>query len=284
MPPQLHARQGATRATCLPGSEWMNNREHGQSPCLVASWAVVPCRGSNAANPWVIDPMHPYLGPTPTSDLFRCRCNTVFYSLLAACGACQGYHGIDGIENFTVHMADCPPGYIVHRQYPQDIPPEVTIPDWAYLDVVNDQWNEAAASALALQDPESATSKSASASSATVSPDAAATRSPVCIATRSAPSAHSTSGQSYGVVGPAVGGAIGGVAILLLMVIAILMYLRRRPVLVSSRHGKATTGAALTLPEHPSGGHHAKPQLYLASPPRSAPSDYSTVATVGALS
>ncbi|KAI0717163.1 hypothetical protein C8Q76DRAFT_426367 [Earliella scabrosa] len=151
-PTRLHPRQGATTVRCLPGSEWMRNSKD-QTPCLVASWAIVPCRGTNG-EPWVIGPIHPggpFLGPSPTSDLFQCRCNTVFYSLLAACGACQGYHGQDGIQNLTVHMSPCPPGLLVHREYPQEIRPETAIPAWAYLDIVNDQWDEQGAIALALQ-------------------------------------------------------------------------------------------------------------------------------------
>ena len=93
----------------------MNNVKN-QSPCLIASWSVVPCQ-ENCELPmlfmftrklrrftaWIIAAISsaPYLGPLPGSALFQCQCNTVHYSLIAACGACQGFHGAEGIEKYV---------------------------------------------------------------------------------------------------------------------------------------------------------------------------------------
>ena len=44
-----------------------------------------------------------YLGPDKDSrDVYRCECNTVHYSLLAACALCQGYTDNEGILEWVL--------------------------------------------------------------------------------------------------------------------------------------------------------------------------------------
>ncbi|KAI0717152.1 hypothetical protein C8Q76DRAFT_425879 [Earliella scabrosa] len=134
---QLHSRQAATNAQCLSQYDWMNNAKN-QTPCLIASWSVVPCQ----ENSWIIPPLSTapgglpfYLGPRRQSALFQCQCNTVHYSLIAACGACQGFHGAEGIENWSSFIVNCPSNTIQGAVYPLDVPPETAFPPWAYLDL-----------------------------------------------------------------------------------------------------------------------------------------------------
>ena len=132
---QLHSRQAATNAQCLSQYDWvcslelhtahsmhthaltaqMNNAKN-QTPCLIASWSVVPCqencelptlfmftRKLRCFTAWIIPAISsaPYTGPRPGSALFQCQCNTVHYSLVAACGACQGFHGDEGAVKYV---------------------------------------------------------------------------------------------------------------------------------------------------------------------------------------
>ncbi|KAI0717161.1 hypothetical protein C8Q76DRAFT_795363 [Earliella scabrosa] len=219
----IYARQAATTATCLPEFDWMTNSKN-QSPCLVTSWTVVPCQ----ANGWIIGPPEPvgmpYLGPTPWSDLFACQCNTVHYSMVAACAFCQGLAGSKGIVNFTEFKENCPSENIYGADFPEPIPPETAIPAWAYLDLRDDRWDNVAAFNLAAQNPPgSALSQSHSSSSASsTSTSVSTTVSP------SATQGRSETAPSKSIVGPVVGGAVGGAVVLLLASVAVVLWLRRR--------------------------------------------------------
>ncbi|KAI0717147.1 hypothetical protein C8Q76DRAFT_726739 [Earliella scabrosa] len=151
--PGVHAREAASAVTCLSDFDWMKNAKN-QDPCLVASWSVEPCR----QNSWAILPLTPdgpyqnfYMGPVPDSDLVECQCNTVHYSIIAACAFCQGYTNNQGIVNFSEFLDNCPNSSIRGSVYPMTIPLETDFPAWAYLNLLNDQWDDKSAHSLALQ-------------------------------------------------------------------------------------------------------------------------------------
>ena len=131
--PRQDQAPGGTNVTCLQEYNWVSGAQvnqcdcqsHrsitqmdnsiGQNPCLIASWAIVPCPPSGThismfdylslsligSSVWairVLNPNMPYDGPGPGSPAAPCYCNTVFYSLLSACATCQGYFGEDGIN------------------------------------------------------------------------------------------------------------------------------------------------------------------------------------------
>ncbi|KAF9475049.1 hypothetical protein BDN70DRAFT_280485 [Pholiota conissans] len=58
-----------------------------------------------------------------------CQCNTVTYSLMSACGACQGRTYLA----WSVWSANCVMVYT--DTYPEPLPSGVSVPGWAYLNV-----------------------------------------------------------------------------------------------------------------------------------------------------
>ncbi|KAI0751236.1 hypothetical protein C8Q80DRAFT_559935 [Daedaleopsis nitida] len=122
-----------TTAVCSAGYDWMNN-SLGQSPCLTAAWLLTPC--DTAAGSTV--PPLPKNGSYPTprrdnSDLSAtpCRCNSVIYSLLAACATCQGGGG--QIPPWPRYITNCTDSTV--EDYPINIPGGTAVPVWAFQDV-----------------------------------------------------------------------------------------------------------------------------------------------------
>ncbi|KAG1803753.1 uncharacterized protein HD556DRAFT_1303775 [Suillus plorans] len=95
--------------TCLPSFGWMNNTL-GQDPCVVTSYLESVC-GAFTVGPL---PPNTYYGPPSAAGADSCTCNTVTYSMMAACSDCQ---------NAT------------YVSYPMDIPTGTKVPNWAYLNV-----------------------------------------------------------------------------------------------------------------------------------------------------
>ncbi|KAI0717150.1 hypothetical protein C8Q76DRAFT_425546 [Earliella scabrosa] len=279
----LHSRQAASTVTCLPEFDWMINSK-GQNPCLVASWGVVPC----VPNGWIIQPLSSpadrYGGPGPGSRLWNCRCNTVHYSLIAACATCQGYPSPDGVSNFTGYARTCPPNILQGAVYPQDIPPETAIPAWAYLDLVDDRWDEVAASALAVQNLPESTHSEAPTSTFSTSSETSTSASPNPAPSGTAstggsssdsPTPESRSGESRNIIGPAVGGAVAGLAVLVLAGIAMFLCLRRRHAKVSA-HRHSTFEGMLVPADAYYGQDYTKTTLYDPDDPSTFPPPRST--------
>jgi hypothetical protein len=90
-----------------------------QDPCTVAAYMLSTCNGgcqyyylscqSLPTRPFaafVINPLQPgysYSGPSGSDDTDLCECNTIAYSLISACDACQGEEWI----SYGPHC--CPP-------------------------------------------------------------------------------------------------------------------------------------------------------------------------------
>ncbi|KAF9562199.1 hypothetical protein CPC08DRAFT_391330 [Agrocybe pediades] len=122
----LRSTSAQSKVSCLPFYSWASN-SHNQSPCDVASSLIAVC--NNGSFPIEVLPaMSHYLGPT-LQTANPCQCNTVTYSLMSACGACQGRTYL----SWSVWSANCPTVSI--NTYPEPIPSGVAIPGWAYLDV-----------------------------------------------------------------------------------------------------------------------------------------------------
>jgi len=207
--------------------EWSFNSLN-QNACTVAAYLMSTCNGGS----FTINALRPgysYVGPTVADGTNLCKCNTVAYSLLSACDACQGAVW----TSWSLFSSNCtttlPPS-----SFPNPIPSGTRVPQWALIDVTTENnWN--ANKSYAVGDtPERAAGAILGPSGATVS--ASGTR----ISTT--PSASSLSGLSWSTANPTptptpksnsnigaiVGGVVGGVAVIALAAIAIVFFLRRR--------------------------------------------------------
>ncbi|KJA27471.1 hypothetical protein HYPSUDRAFT_937449 [Hypholoma sublateritium FD-334 SS-4] len=122
----LRSTAAQAQASCLPFYSWASNSQN-QSPCQVAASLLTVCNGS----PFPVLPLpanSEYLGPT-LQDANPCQCNTVTYSLMSACGACQGQDYV----SWSVWTTNCATVY--GNIFPEPIPSGVSVPGWAYLDV-----------------------------------------------------------------------------------------------------------------------------------------------------
>ncbi|KAF9469207.1 hypothetical protein BDZ94DRAFT_1243953 [Collybia nuda] len=126
-------RAQTTDASCLPFYQWMAN-SHKKSPCEVASALLGIC--ADSYNVAALPPNTHYLGPT-LKLANPCQCNTVAYSLMSACGSCQGRT----FDSWSTWSANC--ASVSVNSFPEPIPTSVYVPGWAYLDVkTNDTFNE----------------------------------------------------------------------------------------------------------------------------------------------
>ncbi|KAI0751680.1 hypothetical protein C8Q80DRAFT_592721 [Daedaleopsis nitida] len=176
-------RTQEVNATCLETYDWMSNTL-GQTPCLMSAFLGSPCKPSNSTSS--IPPIESgefYTGPKADDPELDCQCNTVQYSVQAACAWCQGHEDGLGIVDWPTWSAACTDPLL--DAYPLSIPTETAIPAWAYADMGSDgRWNESAAYYIAGQRlPESAAdlgpTSSASTDTGTSTPsETANTRSP----------------------------------------------------------------------------------------------------------
>ncbi|KAF8334962.1 uncharacterized protein EI90DRAFT_3153125 [Cantharellus anzutake] len=113
-------------AQCLPEYRWMNN-SLGQSPCLMGAYLQARCFAGSFTVPPLKDG-YIYVGPK-NSSLSTCSCSSVTYSMLAACGICQG-QDFQSWYDWAYYCVDeflVPEGF-----YPASLDPGTRIPSWAY--------------------------------------------------------------------------------------------------------------------------------------------------------
>ncbi|KAM5538882.1 hypothetical protein V8D89_007441 [Ganoderma adspersum] len=175
-----------------------------------------------------------YVGPGKPSnpDVPQCECNTVVYSLLAACVICQKGR----IQIWPVYSASC--AVPTNGSYPEPIPVGTAVPEWAFLDVIrNSTFNEDAAKAVALQTirPELpdivVESSSVSSSTSTSTSRKTTTDNTGTCSQNLAPDATQSSPpveRSRKNVGAIVGGVLGAVIGVLLVGISVLCIMLRR--------------------------------------------------------
>lgn len=171
---------------CSGGYSWANN-VMGQNPCIVASSLESECvpGGFNVS---ALPPGTHYIGPNAT-QANPCECNTVVYSLISACGACQGEIFI----TWNAWSAEC--GNYTSNDLSQiPAPTDIVVPPWAFLAIGSDEnWNQTAAyensTAALLATP----TQSSTTTSATSTPSASS-------------SSHSNTGV---IIGAAVASVVG---------------------------------------------------------------------------
>jgi len=127
-------------ATCFSEYSWMNNGK-GQSPCVVAAWEQEPC----ASTPWTINALTSYDSrylPPNTTTATACTCSWAAYNLLSACTVCQNS---DDFLPWGEWHKSCG-SYVSNTTYfPSDqditLPSETAIPYWAGTNP--ETWNNA---------------------------------------------------------------------------------------------------------------------------------------------
>ncbi|KAJ3538365.1 hypothetical protein NMY22_g5195 [Coprinellus aureogranulatus] len=204
-------------ATCSTAQWTFNSRN--QSPCVVGSALAGACVGGD----FTLTPLQPdfvYLGPSVAAAT-QCRCSTVYYSMLSACATCQGNNFI----RWGRYSTNCTTVY--SGVFPRDIPQNIAVPAWAYMDVVtSDTFN------LTLAQNFGGVESTAPAQS-TGSPSTRSSSSGTSTNTGGGPAA--TSGGSgtdpekkSSNTGAIVGGVVGGIVGLALIAGLIFFLLRRR--------------------------------------------------------
>ncbi|KZT35796.1 hypothetical protein SISSUDRAFT_1064176 [Sistotremastrum suecicum HHB10207 ss-3] len=205
-----------------------------QSPCQVAANLGAICEPSGTYQVPALPPGQEY----HPGDNTTCECNTVFYSVISACAACQG----EPPGSWSVFVASCP--FVNIGVFPKNIPSGTLIPHWAYENITNlstETFDISLAQSLGdtpefgssgtVTPPTSSSTKSSSSSTVVSTPNITPTTSPIIPQTVPAPSTtptppptpistHTTN------VGAIAGGTIAGVVAVLF--IAILVFLRLR--------------------------------------------------------
>jgi len=125
----LHvAGQSSNVTNCVASYDWSIN-SLGQTPCLVAAYLESLC-GVPTMVSSIPNGTH-YLGPTSPSQQDPCKCSTVTYSVVSACGGCQGRT----YQNWTTWSQFC--DNVEIATFPQVIPTEVQVPAWAYVNITS---------------------------------------------------------------------------------------------------------------------------------------------------
>ncbi|KAI0246498.1 hypothetical protein BJV78DRAFT_148240 [Lactifluus subvellereus] len=181
----------------------------GQSPCTVAAYLMATCNGGSFYMP-PLEPGNSYPGPTGGDDGDLCKCNTVVYSLLSACDACQQEPWIDWLE-YSLNCTNVMPV----PSFPNPIPSGTRVPQWALLDVTfEDIWNN---------DTSFAVGDFPEITPGMVIPPNGAYPGPPSTPYPSRPTQSSSSNA-----GAIAGGAVGGVAAIAVASLAVFFWLRRK--------------------------------------------------------
>ncbi|KAI0318817.1 hypothetical protein OF83DRAFT_893521 [Amylostereum chailletii] len=209
--------------SCQSSFEWAFN-SLGQSPCLVAAYAESVCNSGQFTIPSLDVGSH-YTGPNgnatdPADAGDLCKCNTVAYSLISACAACQNATWIQ----WSTWAFNCT-GVAPDAVYPETIPTGTRFPHWAYLPVTGtDIFNVTTAQLDALNN--NAPESTATSGPTTVNPSATSTASSGQT-TGGASGSHSSSGGGSN-AGAIAGGVVGGVVGAALLGLAAWYFIRKR--------------------------------------------------------
>jgi len=210
-----------------------------QDPCIVTTYLGQVCNSAYFI-PAIPNPTYFYTGPL-AGDSTLCQCNTVFYMLLTACGACQGESEWPA---WSTYNTNCTALYL--SQFPENIPSGTKVPQWAYLDITTDgTFNPTAAEAVG-DSPESTGNSIPTATAPT----------PSSIST----SVSTTTKKHHSELAPIVGGAVGGVVFLCLCALAVICCKRRK----SGARGRKAPSAQVDL-----SGIDELPQSYPVVPAHS---------------
>jgi hypothetical protein len=123
------AAAGIYAPDCSLSWEWTFNTL-GQNACTVAAFMMSTCSGGSFTINALPGPSYSYSGPSGSDDTDLCKCNTIAYSLLSACDACQGAEWISWAE----YKYNCTT-VLVPSEFPNPVPAGTSVPLWALIDV-----------------------------------------------------------------------------------------------------------------------------------------------------
>ncbi|KAI0032210.1 hypothetical protein K488DRAFT_86078 [Vararia minispora EC-137] len=219
---------------------WTTN-SLGQNVCQMAGIALTPCSASNGITQVsipVLNVSSTYTGPSAanndTTDL--CKCNSVFYSLISACGGCQGGSWVP-YPTWTAACARVAEDGI----WPSEqvgFPAHAAFPAWAFLPIASSPplWNNLTAFSYSITNSTEVTSLPGPTN--TASPISSSASASQTVAAPSQTSGTPSSGSSN--AGAIAGGVVGGVVgVALLIVLGWYFYSRRK------RRGVAPSAAFL---------------------------------------
>ncbi|KAJ3775390.1 hypothetical protein FB446DRAFT_725288 [Lentinula raphanica] len=217
------SRGQTTNATCDPSFSWADNSNQ-QSPCLVTALLEGLCDPLGVQVPALPASNH-YLGPSP-GQATTCECNTVTYMLISACGACQDREWITWDE----WKQEC--SIVELGIFPLQIPTTIDVPSWAYINIsmVNGTFDVAAAQNNATLSQPISTSGNSSSFTTSTQPSSTPTSSsdPLpATPTSSSPSTATSQPSSKSLAGAIAGGTIGGFAVIMILVLALLWFLTK---------------------------------------------------------
>jgi hypothetical protein len=125
-------------ASCTdPQFNWLFN-SRGQSPCEIAHQLANACNTGDGGVTGVLQPNQQYPSLSP-NDANPCTCNTVRYVMIVGCSACQSRSYL----TFPQYTQSCKQTY--NQQFPATIPAGTSVPHYAYLPLVDGQFNWSAA-------------------------------------------------------------------------------------------------------------------------------------------
>ncbi|KAF8347427.1 hypothetical protein F5887DRAFT_31177 [Amanita rubescens] len=167
----------------------------GQGPCEVASDLTVSC-----------PPGYPF-GPLSPGQLYtpeetnNCTCNTIRYSLVSVCAACQDGSWLP----FSTYTQNCTYRFV--QQFPEPVPNGTSVPNWAYLPLsANGTFDIDAASRAA-----ESTSTALPTATSTSASQVASTSSPKTSSLSSSTSPSSTPKIAKTDISAIAGGTVAGV-------------------------------------------------------------------------
>ncbi|KAH9973135.1 hypothetical protein BGW80DRAFT_286847 [Lactifluus volemus] len=204
----------------------------GQSPCGVAAFLFSTCNGGSFA----LQPLpQGYMYTGPTSHNATCGCSTVLYSVLAACGACQG----DTWYIWNDFSTNCTSGKVSASSFPNPVPAGIRVPHWALIDVtIEGTWDPTQsynAGGLPEAPPGAIIDRGTWISTSSVVPS-----STVTVSTSSSTSSASSSTGGSSKVGVIAGGVAGGLVAVSAAALILFFLWRRRPQL--GQHTAAVYG------------------------------------------
>ncbi|PBK60992.1 hypothetical protein ARMSODRAFT_965358 [Armillaria solidipes] len=221
----LRGARAQSEATCTDSAYSWSFNSLNQSPCDIGRALGGVCTADFSIQALPSGYHYSGVGAIYTSD---CVCNTVYYSLLNVCAACQG----GSVSVWGEWDTNCTTTY---QTYPVNIPDGTAVPHYAYQSLSPNGTFDFA-SAVVDTGAEATHIASTSASSTSGSSSRSTSTSPSSTPT---PASGSSSSGSSSNTGAIVGGVVGGVvglAIIAALIFFLVRRHRRRPVAV------ATTG------------------------------------------